>query len=42
MDITDVLYYFRCEKDRLSYRLEGMIQTLNGLDYIPPVFPTMI
>ena len=38
MDITDVLYYFRCEKDRLSYRLEGMIQTLNGLDYIPPVF----
>ena len=41
MDITDVLYYFRCEKDRLSYRLEGMIQTLNGLDYIP-YFPTMI
>lgn len=37
-DITDVLYYFHCERDKLTYRLEGMIQTLNGLDYIPPVF----
>lgn len=37
-DITDVLYYFHCEREKLSYRLEGMIQTINGLDYIPPVF----
>ncbi len=36
-DITDVLYYFNCEKEKLAYRLEGMIQTLNGLDYVPPV-----
>lgn len=36
-DITDVLYYFNCEREKLAYRLEGMTQTLNGLDYIPPV-----
>lgn len=36
-DLTDVLYYFNCEKEKLPYRLEGMIQTINGLDYIPPV-----
>ena len=38
MDIMDVLYYFDCEKDKLSYRLGGMMQSLNGLDYIPPAF----
>lgn len=37
MDITDVLYYFNCEKEKLVYRLENMIQNINGLDYIPPV-----
>lgn len=36
-DITDVLYYFGCEREKLSYRLDSMIQTVNGLDYIPPV-----
>ena len=36
-DITDVLYYFNCEKEKLAYRLGGMVQSLNGLDYIPPV-----
>ncbi len=35
-DITDVLYYFHCEREKLAYRLEGMIQTLNGLNYVPP------
>lgn len=38
MDIMDVLYYFQCEKEKLAYRLEGMIQSVNGLDYIPPAF----
>lgn len=36
-DITDVMYYFQCEKEKLSYRLSGIVQPLNGLDYIPPV-----
>lgn len=36
-DITDVLYYFNCERGKLSYRLEGMVQSVNGMDFIPPV-----
>lgn len=36
-DITDVLYYFNCEREKLAYRLGGMVRSLNGLDYIPPV-----
>lgn len=36
-DMSDVLYFFRCEKERLAMRLKGMIQSVNGLDYIPPV-----
>lgn len=36
-DITDVLYYFNCEREKLAYKLEGFVQSINGLDYIPPV-----
>lgn len=35
-DLTDVLYYLNCEKDKLAYKLEGLVQTVNGMDYIPP------
>lgn len=38
MDVMDVLYYFDCEKEKLAYRLEGIMKSLNGLDYIPPAF----
>ena len=34
-DITDVLYFFSCEKEKLSYRLSGIVQNINGMDYIP-------
>lgn len=37
MDITDALYFFNCERGKLAYRLTGMIQSVNGMDYIPPV-----
>lgn len=37
MDITDALYFFNCERGKLAYRLAGMIQSVNGMDYIPPV-----
>lgn len=36
-DIMDVLYYLNCEKEKLAYKLEGLVQSVNGLDYIPPV-----
>ncbi len=37
VDITDVLYYFNCEREKLAYRFAGMVQSLNGMDFIPPV-----
>ncbi len=36
-DIMDVLYYFNCEREKLVYKMEGLVQSVNGLDYIPPV-----
>ena len=36
-NIMDVLYYLNCEKDKLAYKLEGLVQSMNGMDYIPPV-----
>ena len=36
-DIMDVFYYFNCEREKLAYKMEGLVQSLNGLDYIPPV-----
>lgn len=37
MDMTDLMYYFRCAKDKLFLRLPSIIQNINGLDYVPPV-----
>ncbi len=36
MDMTDLMYYFRCAKDKLFLRLPSVIQNMNGLDYVPP------
>lgn len=37
MDMADLMYYYRCAKEKLSLRLTSIIQNINGLDYIPPV-----
>lgn len=37
MDMMDLMYYFRCAKDKLPLRLPSVIQNINGLDYIPPI-----
>lgn len=37
MDMMDLMYYFRCDQDRLYLRLPSMVQNINGLDYIPPI-----
>ncbi|NLL75851.1 MAG: hypothetical protein GX235_01180 [Clostridiales bacterium] len=37
VDITDVIYLLNCEKEKLTYRLAGMVQSINGMDFIPPV-----
>lgn len=37
MDMMDLMYYFRCSRDKLSLRISSIIQNINGLDYIPPI-----
>lgn len=38
--LSDLIYYMRKEKGNLLYRLNGTVQTMYNLDYIPPVpFP---
>ena len=36
-DIADLMYYFECAKEKLTWRIESMVENINGLDYIPPV-----
>lgn len=36
MDLVDLVYYMKHAKERLVYRLGSMVQTVNGLDFIPP------
>lgn len=35
-DISDLMYYFACAREKLAYRLESMVETVGGLDFIPP------
>jgi len=35
-NFTDLLYYYQCAKEKLPYKLEGIVQSLNGLHIIPP------
>ncbi|MGN0377105.1 MAG: hypothetical protein ACI4ED_05675 [Suilimivivens sp.] len=35
-DISDLAYYFSCAREKLFYRMESMMETINGMDFIPP------
>ncbi len=35
-NLTDVLYYYGCAREKFSYKLESIVQELEGLYYIPP------
>lgn len=35
-DMMDFVYYFQCAKEKLSVRLPSIVQSVNGLDFIPP------
>ena len=37
-DLSDLVYFLHNRDGRFPYRLEGMTQKINGLEYIPPVF----
>lgn len=36
-NLSDLLYYVRQENQNLTYKMNSMIQTVNNLDFIPPV-----
>lgn len=40
-DMMDVMYYFRYAREKLAARLPAMIQSMNGLDFIPPVYSSL-
>lgn len=35
-DMLDMVYYFRCAKEKFSMRFSSIVQNVNGLDFIPP------
>lgn len=35
-DISDLMYYFECAREKLAYRVDSMVENINGLDFIPP------
>ena len=37
MDMMDLMYYFRCDREKLALRLPAVTQNINGLDDIPPM-----
>lgn len=40
-DIMDVMYYFRCAREKLGFRISSITQNINGLDFIPPVYSSL-
>lgn len=36
LDISDLMYYFECTKEKLTLRIESMVENINGMDFIPP------
>ncbi len=35
-NITDLLYFFDCAREKLPMKLETMVRTVNGMDFLPP------
>ncbi|MCR5503622.1 MAG: hypothetical protein K6F53_11495 [Lachnospiraceae bacterium] len=35
-DITDLMYYLECAKEKLVYKIDEIREQVNGLDFIPP------
>lgn len=36
VDLSDLVYYFSCAREKLAYRMESMVESVGGLDFIPP------
>lgn len=40
-DLSDLIYYLRQDKSNILVKLEGIVDSINNLDYIPPVSSPM-
>jgi cellulose biosynthesis protein BcsQ len=40
-DLSDVIYYIRQDKSNILVKLEGIVDSVNNLDYIPPATSPM-
>lgn len=38
MDLSDLIYFLQNGRERFPYRLESMMENVNGMELIPPVF----
>lgn len=36
-DITDLMYFYECAREKMLYKLESMVENVGGLYFIPPV-----
>lgn len=37
-DLSDLIYFFTCSRDKFLYWLEGVVEHFGGIEYVPPVF----
>lgn len=37
-DISDLMFYYNLAKEKLTVRLNSIVENVNGLDFVPPVF----
>lgn len=35
-NLTDILYYYDCAREKLAYKLESIVQRMGELDFVPP------
>lgn len=35
-DLSDLTYYFSCAREKLFYQMKSLVETVGGLDFIPP------
>lgn len=40
-NLSDLIYYMKQKQPNLSHRINGMVQSVNNLDYIPPAISPM-
>ncbi len=35
-DVSDLIYYLECAREKLAYKLDTIVENIGGLDFIPP------